>query len=87
MEAHISNASMTLDTNIMTVPIYTQLYIWNLAPYKHMDCLVQDCIISSVVAMEILQSCTNPSIYRLQIIPVPLGQARAYLWAWLNCKN
>ena len=31
--------------------------------FPHIDGLVQDCIISSALAMEILQSCTKPSIY------------------------
>ena len=31
----------------------------------HTDGLVQDCTISSVLAMEILQSCTKPSTYKL----------------------
>ena len=31
---------------------------------EHIDSLVQDCSISIAVAMEILQSCTKPSIYR-----------------------
>ena len=30
---------------------------------KHFDGLVQDCSISSALAMEILQSCTKPLIY------------------------
>ena len=29
----------------------------------HMDGLIQDCIISTALAMEILQSCTKPVIY------------------------
>ena len=33
--------------------------------YIYIDGLVQDCNISSVLAMEILQSCTKPSIYEL----------------------
>ena len=35
-------------------------FSWILLP--HMDGLVQDCSISSVLTMEILQSCTEPSI-------------------------
>ena len=34
----------------------------------YIDGLVQDCSISSALAMDILQSCTKPSIYRLCII-------------------
>ena len=34
----------------------------------YIDGLVQDCSIASALAMEILQSCTKPSIYRLCII-------------------
>ena len=33
-------------------------------PYDDIDALVQDCSISSVLAMEILQSCPEPSIYK-----------------------
>ena len=31
--------------------------------YEHSDGLVQDCCNSSALAMELLQSCTMPSIY------------------------
>ena len=31
--------------------------------FLYLDCLVQDCSISCVLAMEILQSCTEPSIW------------------------
>ena len=34
---------------------------------EHIDGLVQDCSISSVLAMEILQSCTKPSISRVWV--------------------
>ena len=33
---------------------------------KQIDGLVQDCSISTALAIEILQSCTKPSKYRLQ---------------------
>ena len=33
--------------------------------YSHIDSLVKDCNISNELAMEILQSCTKPSIYSL----------------------
>ena len=39
-----------------------------MTPYgfvDHIDGLVQDCSISSVLAMEILQSCTRPSIFNI----------------------
>ena len=32
-------------------------------PLHYIDSLVQDCSISSALAMEILQSCTKPQIY------------------------
>ena len=32
--------------------------------WYHLDVLVQDCSISSALAMEMLQSCTKASIYR-----------------------
>ena len=43
------------------------LYVLNLSyetrRYIHTNSLLQDCSISSALAMEILQSCTKPSIY------------------------
>ena len=37
--------------------------IMNIYPTAHIDGLAQDCIVFSAVAMELLQSCTKPSIY------------------------
>ena len=35
--------------------------------HEYIDGLVQHCSISSVLALEILQSCTKPSIYRYNL--------------------
>ena len=54
----------------------------------HIDGLVQNCNISSVLAMEILQSCTKPSIsnFEVSIVPTdglaPLGVVG--LWCHIN---
>ena len=42
--------------------VYFDLNIIN-SVYAYIDGLMQDCNISSALAMAILQSCTNPSIY------------------------
>ena len=42
---------------------YTIVYIFSWFLYHYIDGLVQDCSISSALAMEILQSCTKPSIW------------------------
>ena len=40
-------------------------YVYTFTPYwKHIDGLVQDCSNSSAYALELLQSCTKPSIYQ-----------------------
>ena len=35
--------------------------------YDHIDGLVLDCINSNVLAMELLQSCTQPSTWKYEI--------------------
>ena len=49
-----------------------------------MDGLVQDCSISSVLAMELLQSCTKPSIwhwYKIRDPHIPLlDQVKMPVW-------
>ena len=44
------------------------------------DGLVQDCSISSALAMEILQSCTKPSVYHLYFDPI------CHLYVNCSCK-
>ena len=54
----------------------TQAYlVWN---KEYIDGLVQDCSISSALALEILQSCTEPSIYA--------GKIRGYAGKFVNVK-
>ena len=45
----------------------------DMKPMVHVDGLVQDCSNSSALAMELLQSCTKPSIWLLQDVLVGIG--------------
>ena len=53
--------------------IYSDDSAVNVCGY-YIDVLVQDCSISNALAMEILQFCTEPSIYPLFVnIPISVG--------------
>ena len=41
--------------------------------YAYIDGLVQDCSNSSALAMELLQSCTKPSIYAIDVSDIHNG--------------
>ena len=43
--------------------------------HKDIDDLVQDCSNSNALEMELLQSCTKPSIYQMEI-PVLISNSR-----------
>ena len=56
----------------MSMFFYEWLPFWLFMSLKHIDGLMQDCSISSSLAMEILQSFTKPSIYFFIQIHVPM---------------
>ena len=73
MEKRLSkdNHVFTIEVIMLMRPIYVELapgvHFNNIDEtfvcwIGHIDCLVQDCSNSSVLAMELLQSCTKPSI-------------------------
>ena len=55
---HIRQGFFTDIGKMMTAPVPVLMGVEE----KHFDGLVQDCSISSALAMEILQSCTKPLI-------------------------
>ena len=50
--------------------------------YDYSDGLVQDCSISIANALEILQSCTKPSILRVEVINVIIGAYSSGSHGW-----
>ena len=66
---HLVSASM-FQNGISGIWVCLVIYInTSIAGKLYIHSLVQDCSISSALAMEILQSCTKPSIYSYQNIP------------------
>ena len=56
----------------------SQIRLWphKRHPMPHIDGSVQDCSNSSALAMELLQSCTKPSIFSRRLWSVLLGETR-----------
>ena len=55
------NTDQTLNSKNKRIPI-SHLYGWVQLPCQYFDSAVQDCSHSSALALELLQSCTEPSI-------------------------
>ena len=63
-EIHLTLWCPCNNTGVLLICTYQLMSTWWLQmSWCHINGLVQDCSISSAVAMEILQSCTKPSIW------------------------
>ena len=65
--------------------IFVSCVSWDCMPFKYIDGLVQNCRISSALAMEIMQSCTKPSVRNLVCIYVCIYWQMSLLINWCLC--
>ena len=78
----ISIKSQTCKIQLVhTNKIYLTCDVWPVNKTIHIDGLVQDCSIASALTMEIMQSCTKPSIY-----PLRNSYTKNKLWSY-SVKN
>ena len=89
LELHLSCTNPLIWGLCCELEVWSMCYVGNFIAVTepdHIDGLVQDCSISSVLAMEILQSCTKPSIYfhTICVSSVVMEDSLVAAIAWLG---